>query len=137
MPGDVPSNLSLRDRERLAGVHPKLIDSLDAIFGELRAADHPMFVVQGVRTAAQQQALYAQGRTTPGKIVTYKDGVIHKSNHQPHADGLGHAVDCAFSGPMPFAETHPWERYGKLVEAHGLKWGGRWGMKDLPHVELV
>lgn len=97
-----------------------------------------MFVVQGVRSVAQQKALYAQGRTAPGRVVTMKDGIAHKSNHQAWADGLGHAVDCAFWGvPQPFDPTLPWEAYGQLVEAEGLVWGGRWSHPhDSPHAEL-
>ena len=117
----------------MQGLHPDLIAKVSPILDTLG-----MVVIQGVRTVAQQQALYAQGRTTPGSIVTYKDGIVHKSNHQPHADGFGHAVDCAFYGPDPFADTHPWEAYGEAVEASGLVWGGRWtGLVDRPHAELT
>lgn len=123
--------MSLRDDERLYGVHPKLQAAVHSILLKL-----PMFVIEGVRTDARQQDLYAQGRTRSGPIVTYKNGTSHKSNHQPHADGLGYAIDMAWKGPEPFAETHPWQTYGELVEASGLIWGGRWTMHDLPHAEL-
>jgi peptidoglycan L-alanyl-D-glutamate endopeptidase CwlK len=123
---------TLRDHERLKGVHPTLQAAILKILEEL-----PMFVVEGVRTVARQQALYAQGRTLLGSKVTDKDGVHHKSNHQPHADGLGHAVDCAWLGPSPFALTHPWASYGATSQALGLIWGGSWKtLIDLPHVEL-
>ena len=125
-----------RDRQRLVGVHPALVDAIRDVFAELDGWGSPLFVVHGVRTVAQQQALYAQGRTTPGRLVTYKDGVRHRSNHQPHADGFGYAVDCAFGSGDPFAETHPWERYGEALEARGVTWGGRWRMGDMPHAEL-
>lgn len=45
----------------------------------------------GLRTTEEQQKLYAQGRTKPGYIVTYKDGVKNKSKHQS-----GNAVDVVF-----------------------------------------
>lgn len=97
-----------------------------------------MFVVCGVRSDDQQAALYAQGRTTPGHIVTNCDGVTTRSNHQIHlSDGLGHATDLAFLGSDPFSQTHPWASYGVLVESKGLVWGGRWKMVDLPHAELA
>jgi peptidoglycan L-alanyl-D-glutamate endopeptidase CwlK len=93
-----------RDEQRLAGVHPTLIAKITTILTHMSLIGHPMFVVMGVRTVAEQQAIYAQGRTKPGAIVTMKDGVVHRSNHQPHADGFGHAVDCAFlNTPDPFA----------------------------------
>lgn len=125
-----------RDLARLVGVNPVLISALEDVFSELAAQGTPMFIVEGVRTAARQAALYAQGRTAPGSIVTYKDGVIHKSNHQPHADGYGYAVDCAFSTSAPFAENNPWEQYGEALEKRGMTWGGRWKMHDTPHAEL-
>lgn len=133
-----PAFLSTHDVLKLHGVHPTLVAALDRIFGRMKNAGHPMFVAQGVRTQAEQQALYAQGRTAPGKIVTMKDGVTHPSNHQPHADGLGHAADCAFFGvPAPFDERLPWEAFGGMVEAEGLTWGGRWSHPhDSPHAEL-
>lgn len=124
-----------RDQQRLVGVHPHLLAGIRAVFLQLNLT--PLFVVEGVRTTAQQQALWARGRTLPGPIVTYKDGVIHRSNHQVHEDGLGHAVDCAFIGAQPFADTWPWETYGLALEAWGLVWGGRFkGLNDRPHAEL-
>jgi len=131
--------LTGRDLDRLLGVHPALVTAITDILDAMAAAGHPMFVVMGVRTIAQQQALYALGRTKPGHIVTMKDGVIRPSNHQPKADGYGHAVDCAFSGVVnPFADQMPWEQYGLKVEAAGLIWGGRWDHPhDSPHAELA
>ena len=88
---------------------------------------------------AQQVALYAQGRTLPGLVVTKRDGVTVRSNHQPHVDGYGHAVDCAFlvDGVPSWAPSCPWAVYGAMVRHEGLVWGGGWtGFIDLPHAEL-
>jgi peptidoglycan LD-endopeptidase CwlK len=126
--------MSPRDHERLIGVHPVLIGAILSVLDEMDADGHPMFVVEGVRTHARQAELYAQGRTTPGPIVTYKDGVTHKSNHQPR-EGFGWAVDCAFLGPQPFDLRHPWGTYGEALEVRGIVWGGRWKMADKPHAE--
>ena len=54
-----------RDLQRLQGVHPRLAKALLQIINELQ-----MFIVQGVRTAQEQAALYAKGRTAPGPIVS-------------------------------------------------------------------
>ena len=127
------NHASPRDLQRLVGVHPKLSASILQILDQL-----PMFVVCGVRTTAEQHALYGQGRTQPGHIVTHDDGVIHRSNHQIHlSDGLGHAVDCAWLGADPWGSTQPWLSYGLLVRAAGLTWGGDWKtFIDRPHAEL-
>ena len=118
---------SPRDLQRLQGVHPTLIGIILAILKQL-----PMFVTAGVRTAEEQHVLWLQ--TPP---VTHCDGYIHKSNHQPHSDGLGHAVDCAWLGNDPFGLSHDWAAYGAAVEAAGLVWGGRFStLVDRPHAEL-
>lgn len=119
------------------GIHPALKAKVTQVLTAMAALNHPMRVCQGVRTAAQQEALYAQGRTAPGRIVTNCDGVKRKSNHQEYPDGYGHAVDCNFLTGDPFGETQPWSLYGAAVKAVGLIWGGSWTtFQDRPHAEL-
>lgn len=130
---------------RLVGVHPVLVEKVGRILKAMDALGHPMIVTDGVRSTEAQRALYAKGRTEPGKIVTYADGVTKKSNHQAKADGYGHAVDCCFlvdldgDGPddPSWAEHHPWSLYGAMARALGLVWGGDWkALRDRPHVEM-
>jgi peptidoglycan L-alanyl-D-glutamate endopeptidase CwlK len=126
---------------RLKGVHPTLVEKVWRLIAALDALGFPIFVTSGVRTTEQQQALYAKGRTVPGKVVTNADGVIKKSNHQAKDDGFGHAVDCAFMpsdvSREPFSDLHPWTAYGACAAALGLSWGGAWkSINDQPHVEL-
>lgn len=132
-----------RDHARLAGVHPVLRLKVTQILMAMDVLGFPMFVVAGARSLAEQQALYAQGRTTPGHKVTNADGVKHKSNHQAGPDGLGYAVDCAFRDDPQTARIEtweagqPWELYGLMGEKLGLVWGGRWPrLMDRPHLEL-
>lgn len=121
----------------MAQLHPDLLAKLGRVLAAMSALGFPMKVTSGVRTVAQQQALYARGRTTPGRIVTNADGIQKRSNHQPHPDGYGHAADCAFAGPDPFGEAQPWAAYGACARAVGLVWGGDWTtFRDRPHVEL-
>lgn len=115
----------------LTQVHPLLVAKIGAVLQQMHHAGTPMRITDGFRSVAEQQRLYAQGRTTPGRIVTQCDGIRKPSNHQS-----GRAVDCAFLGPDPYAESHPWARYGALVRAQGLIWGGDWTKPDRPHAEL-
>lgn len=126
--------------ETLAGVHPDLVARLTRVLASMEALGFPMRVTDGVRTAAEQQVLYAKGRTTPGPIVTYADGVRKTSNHQPQADGFGHAVDCTFlqDGKPSWDARLPWPCYGEALKAVGLRWGGSFAnLHDLPHAELT
>jgi hypothetical protein len=84
----------------------------------------------GRRTCAEQNAIYAQGRTEGGDIVTYASGC--KSWHV-----LGRAVDV---DPVDSAgRMQPESAYrtaGQIWEAIGGKWGGNFpGFPDIGHFE--
>lgn len=133
--------LRQRDDDRLRSVHPDLHAKVMRVLTAMDALGWPMTVTDTLRTTEQQNALYALGRTVPGKIVTNADGVTKKSNHQAKADGFGHAVDCAFLDATlqpNWGESFPWGTYGACAQAVGLKWGGSWSgtLNDRPHVEL-
>lgn len=125
---------------RRAGVHDVLLRKLLRVLTAMDALGFTMRVTDGLRTTEQQQELYAQGRTKPGKKVTNADGVVTRSNHQAYGDGFGHAVDCCFlddHGVPTWREDFPWRCYGETGKAVGLKWGGDWNSPhDLPHLEL-
>lgn len=130
--------LGKRSLDNLKGVHPDLVKVVESAI-ELTAQDFT--VIEGVRTAARQKELYAQGRTKPGNIVTYVDGTKKKSNHQVKADGMGHAVDIV---PWP-VDWNSSEKFRNIANAMKLaacqlgiemQWGGEWKMIDMPHFEL-
>ncbi len=148
----LPERLRTLNATRLAsGLHPRLVVAVEAVLDEMERRGFPMLVTDTLRTLQRQRALYAQGRTAPGRIVTYANGTVKphgtgKSNHQAWPDGFGHAVDCTFvvdldsDGDMDdptWDEDRPWALYGEVAEAHGLSWGGRWKRPDRPHVELL
>lgn len=133
-----------KDTKRTAPpeVHPVLLRKIKVVLAAMAVADMPMVVTPNpVRTAETQHALYQQGRTKPGKIVTNADGYKTKSNHQVKADGYGHAVDCHFVvNGIPTWDVPDawWAAYGALCRAVGLRWGIRIGeWIDRPHAELA
>lgn len=132
--------------DKLAGVHPDLAATIERILAAMTILGFPMRVTDGVRTVADQQRLWRKGRNAAGQIidpdqvVTHADGITARSNHQPHADGFGHAVDCTFLGPdgtPRWIDADPWALYGAMGKARGLRWGGDWKRPvDRPHLEL-
>lgn len=87
---------------------------------------------EGYRSVARQEALYQQGRTTPGAIVT--------NSKTPNRHGFGLAADIVWydtkGRPHWDGDAKLWEILGHCARAWGLVWGGNWAMRDLPHVEL-
>ena len=134
-----------RDRTRLAGCHPDLIAVAVDIITQMETEGTPIFIVEGIRTANRQHALYLQGRPggTPGKIVTDKDGYVMRSDHQVKFDGYGHAFDFAFvptkAIPSAFDSHWPWAHVGEMAEKHkNIQWGGHWKKPvDLDHIQLT
>jgi len=93
---------------------------------------NPRLIVTGAwRTRAEQEALYARGRTSPGAIVT--NAPPGTSLHE-----YGLALDFGFVddvlGKMDWAECR-FHQLGAIAEKYGLRWGGRFQTPDLPHVQ--
>ena len=130
-----------RSIDNLKGIHPKLTILMGV---SLMNSPCDFTITDGVRTTAQQQALYAQGRTKPGKVVTNCDGVNSKSNHQVKADGMGYAVDLYpyVSGSVQLNDVANLQKIAAHVKAtaktlgYTIEWGGDWAMRDNPHFEL-
>jgi peptidoglycan LD-endopeptidase CwlK len=90
------------------------------------------------RSDETQAALYAQGRTVPGHIVTNA-----KPGESFHNYGLAYdvvplkpngAADWDTSNKTGAAKR--WQRIGAIGKSLGLRWGGDFNsIKDLPHFE--
>ncbi|MGL5960697.1 MAG: M15 family metallopeptidase [Cetobacterium sp.] len=136
------NKISKRSRDRLNGVHPNLTMLVSYA---LAISKQDFFISEGVRTTKRQQELYAQGRTASGAIVTNVDGVTKKSNHQPKSDGLGYAVDLYYVGwkNTDKSDDPRWEVLYSAFETASrnlgipISIGGRWKMRDMPHIELA
>ncbi len=124
-----PKGQRLFNRQRAAGVHPKLQEFLT--WWE-EHGPFPISVVAegGVRTdEAKQRDFFNRGVS---KAATLKE--------TPH--GRAAALDLApydtqKKAPVFTGVDAEFAAIGSAAKAHGLVWGGDWtGLKDLPHVEL-
>ena len=123
---------------RLKGVDETLVNIVKRAI-EISEVDFT--VLEGLRTIERQRELFAQGRTAPGKIVTW----TMKSRHLE-----GKAVDLV---PFPL-DWNDLEKFDKIKDAMfkaaaeqkvNLRWGADWdgdgiyrekGEYDSPHFEL-
>jgi peptidoglycan L-alanyl-D-glutamate endopeptidase CwlK len=101
---------------------------------KLLAAGLDAKIISGLRTYAEQDALYAIGRTvrTSERTVTNAEG--GESNHN-----FGIAWDIGlFKLGKYLTDSKSYESAAKVAKLPGLEWGGDWvSFKDTPHYQLV
>lgn len=117
---------------KIKTLHPQLRPLAAKFINEVeKKLGHRLRITDGLRTFEQQNDLYAQGRTKPGKKVTQVKGGGSYHNY-------GLAFDTYFTenGKVTFAKAITPE-VAKIGKDLGLKWGGDWkSFKDMPHFEL-
>ena len=126
----------------IAALHPRLQTKAALLKEECKKQGISILFSECLRTKAEQDALYAQGRTAPGNIVTNAKGSTYSSQHQwgiaidfyinMDVDGDGDKKDDAFNN-----STGLFEQVGAIAKSVGLGWGGDWtSIKDRPHLYL-
>ena len=129
----------MRDMTQL---HPRLQVLASRLMIECEHASIKIRIGECVRTVAEQDALYAQGRTKPGIIVTKCKGSTYSSMHQwgiafdffldMDVDGDGQKADDAFNDKLGM-----FRKVGEIGQSLGLEWGGDWqSIVDKPHFQL-
>lgn len=111
---------------------PEIAVRLRMVLEEMERNGNPMMVTDGYRTWAEQNALYAKGRTKAGNVVTNARGGQSWHNYKC-------AADCTFviNGRPSWDGKLPWAEYGRVAKKYGFEWGGDWRLfKDRPHVQM-
>ena len=114
--------------------HPELQQKAEKLVSACRGQGLLIGIGECFRTVAEQDALYAKGRTAPGSIVTNAKGISYSSHHQwgtafdiYRNDGTG-----AYNNNDGFFDL-----VGTIGVKIGLEWGGNWTSPvDKPHFQL-
>ena len=123
-----------RSETNIKTLNPKVQPLARKLIEEATAQGIYVKIISGHRTYEEQNELYAQGRTKPGKVVTKAKG--GQSMHN-----MAVALDFGIfnkDGTKYFDESPDYARVGKIGEALGFVWGGSWkSFKDEPHLEYT
>lgn len=131
----------LRDKSLL---YPPFAARLTDLESRLAAARLPFYLFMGLRTWEQQDALYQQGRSLPGKRVTNARGGESLHNYGFGAD---YVLDGMLEKPgiqwswdlkadLNADGRNDWLQLAETAEACGLESGFRWkAFPDAPHVQ--
>ena len=120
------TNAAIRDIDALT---PETALKCRAFLQRSKAVGLDVFVTETRRSFERQSALYAIGRTQPGRIVTRSKAGTGK--HE-----FGFAFDVAFRGANLYpSDAATWARLGSIGTACGLTWGGDFKGVDSVHFE--
>lgn len=117
----------------LSDLRPEVRPLVDAFLDACAAAQLDILVTCTLRSNDEQIELYAQGRTSPGHIVTNA-----KAGQSAHNYGLALDIVPMVNGKPDWNGSDPiWEQVGQLGEAAGLIWLGAPGSSfpEKPHFE--
>jgi len=127
----------------LKGLHPVVLSATIKLIDRSFAKGIPIVITQGYRSIAEQNALYAQGRTKPGKIVTNAPGGRSLHNY-------GVAIDFALLLPDGKQVSwdmlrdgnrngrRDWDEIVEIAKNLGFEWGGDWKtFVDTPHFQIT
>lgn len=114
----------------LPKVRPVFSNCLVALKNHFKAHNVEAKYISGHRTWEAQDALYAIGRTKPGRPVTKAKGGESNHNHGLAAD-VGLFKDGAYLEASPL-----YARIGRVTALFPeLEWGGTWRFIDEPHIQ--
>lgn len=136
--------------QRIMGAHPAERESIqriyDASFDALKGRAVLRFAYI-IRTFAEQHALYAQGRTTPGKLITWADAGLSYHNYGlafdivllKDTDGNGTYDTASWESDVDFDGdgVSDWMEVVAIAKTEGWEWGGDWpaDKRDKPHFQ--
>src|SRR5690606_31607341 len=117
------ADAAARSAAALDGLDPLFRTRLERVQARMAAEfGHRVELVEGYRDQARQDMLYAQGRTSPGPVVTWTRDSLHTA---------GRAADVLIDGSYDNAEAY--ERLAQIAREEGLR---TLGPRDAGHIEL-
>jgi peptidoglycan L-alanyl-D-glutamate endopeptidase CwlK len=101
--------------------------------GACASAGIDVLITSTFRDYESQTALYAQGRTSPGSIVTNA-----KAGQSYHNFRVAFDFVPIKNGKAMWSDTKTFTRCGEIAESVGLEWAGRWkSFRELAHCQYT
>lgn len=122
-------------------LHPTVKEKMEMLLDQTAMQGITVVITEGYRNLEAQNALYEQGRTNSGNIVTHARGGESYHNY-------GLAIDFALklpSGEIIWDMNYDgnknggadWAEVVAIAKELGFEWGGDWkNFKDYPHLQM-
>ena len=124
---------------KLTDLHPLMQPLVVDFLARVEMEGIDLLVTCTYRSDEEQAALYAISRTKPGRRVTNAPPGRSMHNFRFGGKPASLAVDVVplVNGKPVWSAADPvWQKVGKLGEAAGLEWAGRWKRgREYPHFQ--
>lgn len=118
---------------KIEDLHPKVAKMCQEFIKKCDEQGIDILITSTYRDAESQNALYAQGRTKPGNIVTKA-----KAGQSFHNWRVAFDFVPLLHGKPAWNNTALFTRCGELGESVGLEWAGRWTkFREMPHLQFT
>lgn len=134
--------------QRIENLHPKVREEARFIYADICKVLCGKAICRfayTLRTFAEQDKLYAQGRTAPGARVTNAKGGQSYHNYGlaidivllVDKDGNGTYETAVWDTRTDFDNDRraDWMEVVAIFKRYGWEWGGDWKFKDYPHFQ--
>ena len=130
-PAEAIDPVDPRSEKNIETLLPEVRPIARALVQKAKQSGIQIKILSALRTYAEQDELFAKGRTKPGPKVTNARGGF--SNHN-----FGIAFDVGvFEGTKYLGDSVKYKAVGALGMDLGLEWGGSWKtIVDQPHFQL-
>ena len=117
----------------MSDLNPKVAAMCSEFVNRCKAEGIDVIITSTYRDAESQNALYAQGRTLPGKKVTNA-----KAGQSYHNWRVAFDFVPIVGGKAVWGDDALWIKCGEIAEGIGLEWAGRWvKFKEYPHCQYT
>lgn len=134
------SKVSQRNEKSIAKLHPQVRDKIRKFINDVYTKHQvQLVIVQDYRTYAQQDALYAKGRTASGSVVTNARGGQSNHNFALAVDVFPLWEDGKLHMDVKSDQKNIkiLKKIAPIGKGIGLEWGGDWkSIIDNPHFQL-
>ncbi|PZD96429.1 M15 family peptidase [Paenibacillus sambharensis] len=132
---------SVRDIPPVTGLHPIVAAKQNELIRLTEEAGITILITDGFRSKEEQDALYRQGRSDEGPVVTHAQGGESYHNY-------GLAIDFALrtdDGDVIWDLSYDgngngesdWMEVVSIAKDLGFTWGGDWAsFRDYPHLQM-
>lgn len=118
---------------KLDDLHPKVKVLCENFISSCDKQGIDILITSTYRDGESQNALYSQGRSAPGKIVTNA-----RAGQSYHNWRVAFDFVPIVNGKPNWSDVALFTKCGEIAEAVGLEWAGRWKkFKELAHCQYT